>query len=130
VFDLLSEFVSAAPPQSGCLRTEYSLKPQWKASKDPLILALNQLLSALQIAALPQHLIGQFQLATVRRDEAAPECYTKYYSEGFNDQNMLQPCHATAMLFAHGRHLLKKAIKKSRVCVFACRLRLNSAPAS
>ena len=47
------------------------------------MLALNQRLSALQIAGLPRHVIGQFQLAAVRGDDSAPEHYTKYYSRSF-----------------------------------------------
>lgn len=85
------------------------------------MLALNQLLSALQIAGLPLHIIGQFQLAAVRGDDSAAKRYTKYYSRSFNDQNMLVRRHAMVMLFAHHCHLLKKAIIQGRgVCVCVC----------
>lgn len=112
--------MSAEELPSDCLRSEYSLKPQWRAEEGPLILALNQLLSALQIAGLPLHIIGQFQLAAVRGDNSAAKRYTKYYRRSFNDQNMLLRRHAMVMLFAHYCHLLKKAIIPGRgvsVCV-------------
>ncbi len=117
----LREFVSTEELQSGCLRSEYSLKPQRWAGEGPLILALNQRLSALQIAGLPPHIIGQFQLASVRGDDSVAKHYTKYYSRSFNDQNMLLRRHDTVMLFAHYCHLLKKAIMQGRsVCVGVC----------
>lgn len=50
--------------------------------------ALNQPLSALQIAGLPLHIIGQLQLVAVRGDDSAAKRYTKCYSGRFNDQNM------------------------------------------
>lgn len=114
--------MSAQELQSGYLRSEYSLKSQRRAGEGPLILALNQRLSALQIAGLTPHVIGQFQLAAVRGDDSAAERYTKYYSRSFNDQNMLLRRHATVMLFAHYCHLHKKAIIQGRsvcVCVLA-----------
>lgn len=70
------------------MRREYSLKPRRRAGEGPPMLALNQRLSALQIAGLPPRVIGQFQLAAVSGDNSAAERYTKYYGWSFNDQNM------------------------------------------
>lgn len=113
--------MSAAPLQSDGLRSEYSLKPRWRGGEGPADTRLKSAAVCFyKLPGLPPHVIGQFQLASVRGDDSAAEFNTKYYSGSFNDQNMLQRSHATVMLFARYRHLLKKAIIQGRVCVLAC----------
>lgn len=100
------------------LRSEYSLKPQWRAGEGPADTRLKSAAVCFtNCRPFPQRIIGRFQLASVRRDDSTAEFNTKYYGGSFNDQNMLLRRHATVMLFAHHHHLLKKAIIQGCVCV-------------